>query len=139
MPWYRVTKRINGRLFDYSQRTYRLGKSVKTENKYIRPAFGRNHRIRITDNAKGATAERIVKRAEKEYLVVFDDVSGIAYKAPHDRWKFEVIQEGDPTAPLPRIGVAFKELAEREDAAAILAGFHERVSSQLNGETPYSY
>ena len=38
MPWYKVTKRINGRLYDYWQRTYRVGKSVKTENKYIGPA-----------------------------------------------------------------------------------------------------
>jgi hypothetical protein len=36
--WYKVTKRINGRLYDYWQRTYRVGKSVKTENKYIGPA-----------------------------------------------------------------------------------------------------
>jgi hypothetical protein len=35
--WYRVTKRINGRLYDYWQRTYRVGKSVKTENRYIGP------------------------------------------------------------------------------------------------------
>ena len=33
--WYRVTKRINGRLYDYWQRSYRLGKSVRTDNKYI--------------------------------------------------------------------------------------------------------
>lgn len=42
--WYRVTKRINGRLYDYWQRTHREGKSVKTENRYIgpvsRPALG---------------------------------------------------------------------------------------------------
>ena len=36
--WYRVTKRINGRLYDYWQRTYRVGKAVKTENQYIGPA-----------------------------------------------------------------------------------------------------
>jgi hypothetical protein len=36
--WYRVTKKINGRLYDYWQRTHRVGKSVKTENKYIGPA-----------------------------------------------------------------------------------------------------
>jgi hypothetical protein len=35
--WYRVTKRINGRLYDYWQRTYRVGKAVKTENQYIGP------------------------------------------------------------------------------------------------------
>jgi hypothetical protein len=36
--WYRVTKTINGRRYDYWQRTKRVGKSVKTENKYIGPA-----------------------------------------------------------------------------------------------------
>lgn len=36
--WYRVTKRINGRLYDYWQKTYRVGGSVKTLNKYIGPA-----------------------------------------------------------------------------------------------------
>ena len=35
---YRVTKKINGRFYDYWQRTYRVGKSVKTENRYIGPA-----------------------------------------------------------------------------------------------------
>jgi hypothetical protein len=38
MPWYRVTKKIKGRLYDYWQRTYRVGKSVKTENRYIGPS-----------------------------------------------------------------------------------------------------
>jgi len=36
--WYRVTKRINGRLYLYWQKTYRVGSSVKTLNKYIGPA-----------------------------------------------------------------------------------------------------
>ena len=36
--WYKVTKRINGRFYDYWQRTHRVGKSTKTENKYIGPA-----------------------------------------------------------------------------------------------------
>jgi hypothetical protein len=35
--WYKVTKRINGRLYDYWQRTFSVGKSVKTENRYIGP------------------------------------------------------------------------------------------------------
>src|SRR6185295_14407822 len=35
--WYRVTKRIHGRLYDYWQRTERRGKQVKTFNKYIGP------------------------------------------------------------------------------------------------------
>jgi hypothetical protein len=38
MPWYRVTKKIKGRHYDYLQRTYRVGKSVKTENRYIGPS-----------------------------------------------------------------------------------------------------
>jgi len=38
MRCYRVTKKINGRFYDYWQRTYRVGRTVKTENKYIGPA-----------------------------------------------------------------------------------------------------
>ncbi len=37
MEWYRVTKRINGRFYLYWQKTYRVGSSVKTLNKYIGP------------------------------------------------------------------------------------------------------
>ena len=36
--WYRVTKKIHGRFYDYWQRTYRVGKSVRTENRYIGPS-----------------------------------------------------------------------------------------------------
>src|SRR4051812_39848398 len=35
--WYKVVKRINGRLYDYWQRTERHGTQVKTFNKYIGP------------------------------------------------------------------------------------------------------
>jgi hypothetical protein len=38
MRWYRVTKTINGRKYLYWQRTKRIGRRVKTENKYIGPA-----------------------------------------------------------------------------------------------------
>jgi hypothetical protein len=47
---YRVTKRINGRLSVYLQGTYRVGKSVRTENKYIGPATAApSLRLRTTD------------------------------------------------------------------------------------------
>jgi len=36
--WYRVTKKIHGRYYDYWQRTERHGRSVKTFNKYIGPS-----------------------------------------------------------------------------------------------------
>ena len=35
MNWYRVTKTIRGHKYDYWQKTYRVGRSVKTINKYI--------------------------------------------------------------------------------------------------------
>jgi hypothetical protein len=38
MSWYRVTKTIHGRKYDYWQRTERQGKSTKTYNKYIGPS-----------------------------------------------------------------------------------------------------
>lgn len=34
---YKVVKKINGRLYEYWQRTYRQGGKVKTENRYIGP------------------------------------------------------------------------------------------------------
>ena len=37
MEWYRVTKTIKGRKYDYWQKTYRVGDSVKTLNQYIGP------------------------------------------------------------------------------------------------------
>jgi hypothetical protein len=39
--WYPIVKRINGRLYLYLQQSYRLGKRVKTRNKYIGPYSGR--------------------------------------------------------------------------------------------------
>lgn len=37
MDWYRVVKTIKGRKYDYWQKTYRVGRHVKTLNKYIGP------------------------------------------------------------------------------------------------------
>lgn len=37
MKWYVVTKRIRGRSYLYWQKTYRVGRSTKTLNKYIGP------------------------------------------------------------------------------------------------------
>lgn len=38
MPWYTVTKTINGRQYLYLQMTYREGGKVRTKNKYLGPA-----------------------------------------------------------------------------------------------------
>jgi hypothetical protein len=38
MKWYMVTKTIHGRKYLYWQKTYRVGKSTKTLNRYICPA-----------------------------------------------------------------------------------------------------
>lgn len=38
MRWYQVAETINGRKYLYWQRTYRVGKHVKTLNTYIGPA-----------------------------------------------------------------------------------------------------
>jgi hypothetical protein len=60
--WYRVTKRISGRLYDYWQRTYRVGKVVKTENKYIGPASRAGPTLSAPDQYEGTVAEH------REYL-----------------------------------------------------------------------
>jgi hypothetical protein len=38
--WYKVVKHITGKYYLYDQRTYRVGSSVKTENRYIGPIDG---------------------------------------------------------------------------------------------------
>lgn len=38
MEWYRVVKTVNGRKYLYDQKTYRVGKQVRTLNRYIGPA-----------------------------------------------------------------------------------------------------
>ena len=40
MEWYRVIKTIRGRKYVYLQKTQRVGRSVKTINKYVGPASG---------------------------------------------------------------------------------------------------
>src|SRR5262245_5740887 len=54
MGWYRVTKKVNGRLYDYWQCTYRVGKSVRTENRYIGPS----HKGASTTVTSSATPAR---------------------------------------------------------------------------------
>ena len=40
MGWYRVIKTIKGHRYLYEQRTWREGKHVRTERRYIGPADG---------------------------------------------------------------------------------------------------
>ncbi len=40
MGWYQVVKTIKGHHYEYLQRTWREGKRVRTENRYIGPADG---------------------------------------------------------------------------------------------------
>jgi hypothetical protein len=115
--WYKVTKRINGRLYDYWQRTYRVGKSVKTENKYIGPAFGRNDRVLLVHKDSGARQERTIRNVLPDGYTVVDDVSGIPYKATRDTWEITLVKKGDPDACPRQTGMTFKELADQEAEA----------------------
>ena len=38
MGWYRVVKTIKGHRYEYEQRTWREGRKVRTESRYIGPA-----------------------------------------------------------------------------------------------------
>jgi hypothetical protein len=50
--FYKVLKKLNGRMYEYWQRTYRVGGAVKTENKYIGPA----QRASVPTAAKSVSA-----------------------------------------------------------------------------------
>jgi hypothetical protein len=60
--WYKVKKRINGRLYYYWQRTQRVGGSVKTENKYIGPASGSALAASVYSATAPETPERVLPR-----------------------------------------------------------------------------
>jgi hypothetical protein len=94
--WYKVTKRINGRFYDYWQRTYRVGKSVKTENKYIGPALARNDRVLLVHKISGARQERTIRNVLPDGYAVVDDVSGVPYKATSETWDITLLKKGDP-------------------------------------------
>lgn len=64
MAWYRVTKRIHGRLYDYWQRTERDGKHTKTYNKYIGPSTGRQATI---TGAQWNTQQNALRAAKERF------------------------------------------------------------------------
>jgi hypothetical protein len=61
--WYKVTKRINDRLYDYWQRTERDGNYVKTYNKYIGPSTASQETITGQQWSTEQNALRAVKQA----------------------------------------------------------------------------
>jgi hypothetical protein len=70
MPWYKVVKTINGGRYLYWQRTYRVGKSVKTENRYIGPATARPPPTIASPTYSASapdTPERVVSRIRPFY------------------------------------------------------------------------
>jgi hypothetical protein len=118
--WYKVTKRIKGRSYDYWQRTYRVGQSMKTENKYIGPALGRNDRVLLIHKISGARQERTIRSILSDGYAVVDDVSGIPYKTTIETWDITLLKKGDPDARPHKSGITFKELAEQEAGCVFL-------------------
>ena len=60
MGWYKVVKTIKGHRYIYEQRTWREGKHVRTESRYVGPADGElpSGSARRTGKRDGA-AERV--------------------------------------------------------------------------------
>jgi hypothetical protein len=66
---YRITKTIKGRRYIYEQRTWREGKHVRTESRYIGPADGRSRR-RLSQKI----ADFIKANVEPDREVITEDV-----------------------------------------------------------------
>jgi hypothetical protein len=71
--WYTVVKTIKGHRYEYLQRTWREGKKVRTESRYIGPAGGAERRVNTTaagdqepGEGKHPQAEPAQQRAELE-------------------------------------------------------------------------
>lgn len=62
--WYRVSKKIHGRFYDYWQRTERHGQQVKTFNKYIGPSGGRITNALASYDALAHEAQKLYDRGQ---------------------------------------------------------------------------
>jgi hypothetical protein len=112
MPWYRVTKKINGRLYDYWQRTYRDGKSVKTENRYIGPS------------GKGGTVASMTSAAPR--------------REPLYAGQFE-IPIATTSAAEQRKPRNLRELKKEKKAILLAAEFNSDAFSTVQDELEYAY
>lgn len=105
MEWYQVTKTIRGRKYLYWQKTFRVGSSVKTLNKYIGPGANppraKSHKATIAGlsepHRKLRTAYDAGKITKTEYL------QALAPKPPtttdHDIRATPAL-DASPTAPV---------------------------------------
>jgi hypothetical protein len=112
MGWYRVTKKINGRFYDYWQRTFRVGKSVKTENRYIGPSR--------RDGFFTATANAMPNRE------------------PLYAGQFEIPIAAKPTAQ-DRKPRNIRELKKGKKAIVLAAEFDHIAFSAVQDELDYAY
>src|SRR5215213_9120866 len=75
MGWYRVVKTIKGHRYEYLQRTWREGKKVRTESRYIGPADEVGIRVTTTDVPKelrGLAAEARKYKSAQEFVDNYD-------------------------------------------------------------------
>lgn len=72
MKWYQVTKRINGRLYLYWQRTKRVGKSVRTVNRYIGPAQACTYPISTTTMYRGGGKGAMLKGLSAQDIINYE-------------------------------------------------------------------
>src|SRR6266705_345731 len=111
MGWYRVTKKINGRFYDYWQRTYRVGKSVKTENRYIGPS--------LSGGSPAATASPAVER-EPLYAGQFEIPIAVE----------SATEQGEPRN--------IRELKKEKKAIMLASEFNHQAFSAVQDELEYA-
>jgi hypothetical protein len=112
MDWYRVTKKINGRFYDYWQRTYRVGKSVKTENRYIGPS-----------SKGGFAASAVSTTPEREPLYA-------------GQFKIPITASSTAEGRKPR---SIRELKKEKKAIMLAAEFDPEAFNGVQDEVDYAY
>jgi hypothetical protein len=124
--WYKVTKRINGRLYDYWQRTNRVGGRVKTENKYIGPAGSvKAAAVRAAMAAPGVNDPNDIRHIiHGANTIAYDHAEKVAYRVvPADQYQQTVTEHrehlanADYTPPAPEV-IEPEPKPRREDYTA---------------------
>jgi hypothetical protein len=114
--WYTVVKTIKGHRYEYLQRTWREGKKVRTESRYIGPAepaqgsapsrpprasdfdgaFSRGDIVKATNKVTGEVRVRTFASETPAGFGLADFISGIPYSYQSSIWSLELLEKAPP-------------------------------------------
>jgi hypothetical protein len=111
--WYRVVKTIKGHRYLYEQRTWREGKRVRTENRYLGPVDGRSGNSTPREIEPLAWEARKYESAEEFKRSLREGITVPIERMPDNvRWLQAAVDEARASGTIADIQKAEKELRD---------------------------